>query len=130
MPIAVRLWLGWAIVLLAVTGVLLGRIVEFVDFSQRAPFSILGLFMMAELAVVIFGVTTALQRKRIAHRFAFIIAALPVPILAGLPPPLLEMPPAAAGGWYLVFVPLGLIVSAVLVAGLLRPAARAWFSED
>jgi len=130
MPIAIRLWFGWAFVLLAVTGLLLGRIVEFVDFSQRAPFSLLGLFMMAELAVVIFGVTTALQRKRIAHRFAFVIAALPVPILAGLPPPLLAMEPQAANGWYLLFIPLGLVVSGVLVAGLLRPAARAWFSED
>ena len=130
MPLAVRLWFGWALVLLAVTGLLLGRIVEFADFSKRAPFSLLGLFMMAELAVVIFGVTTALQRKRIAHRLALVIAALPVPILAGLPPALLAMPARAANGWYLVFVPLGLIVSAVLVVGLLRPSARAWFSED
>lgn len=130
MPLAIRLWFGWAIVLLAVTGLLLPRIVAFVDFSQRAPFSLLGLFMMAELAVVIFGVTTALQRKRVAHRIAFLIAALPAPILAGLPPALLEMPTDAAAGWYLVFVPLGLLLTAVLVAGLLRPSARAWFSED
>jgi hypothetical protein len=130
MPFSVRLWFGWAIVLLAVTGLLLPRIIAFVDFSERAPFSLLGLFMMAELAVVIFGVTTALQRKRVAHRLAVVIAALPAPILGGLPPALLDMPPDAAVGWYLVFVPVGLVLSATLVAGLLRPSARAWFSED
>src|SRR5918999_5853806 len=111
MPTAVRLWFAWAFVLLALTGLLLGRIVEFVDFSERAPFSLLGIFMMVELAVVLFGITTALQRKRIAHRFAIGIAFLPVPVLAGPPPILLEMPPAAANGWYLVTVPIGLVLT-------------------
>jgi hypothetical protein len=129
-PLVVRLWFGWAFLLLAVTGLLLGRIVEFIDFSERAPFSLLGIFMMLELAAVLFGITVALQRKRIAHRFAVAIAALPVPILAGLPPALLDMPPDAANGWYALFVPIGLIISVILIAGLLRPAARAYFSED
>jgi hypothetical protein len=129
MPFAVRLWFAWAFVLLAITGLLLGRIVEFVDFSPRAPFSLLGIFMMAELAVLLFGITVALQRKRIAHRVALVIAMLAVPILAGLPPPLLDLPSAAAGGWYALFVPLGAAVSIGLVVGLLRPAARGWFSE-
>jgi len=129
MPLAVRLWFGWAFVLLAVTGLLLGRIVEFIDFSERAPFSILGIFMMIELAAVLFGITVALQRKRIAHRFAVGIALLPVPILAGLPPVLLEMPSTAANGWFLLAAPIGLVISVVLVAGLLRAPARAYFSE-
>jgi hypothetical protein len=71
-----------------------------------------------------------MQRKRIGHRFAIGISALAVPILAGLPPALFRMEPAAANGWYLVTVPLGLVISAVLVVGLLRPAARDWFTED
>ena len=128
-PLAVTLWFGWAFLLLAITGLMLGRIVEFIDFSERAPFSLLGIFMMIELALVLFGLTTALQRKRIAHRFAIGIALLPVPILAGLPPILLDMPPAASNGWYLLTVPIGLIISAVLVAGLLRASSRAFFSE-
>jgi hypothetical protein len=128
-PLAVTLWFGWAFLLLAITGVLLGRIVEFIDFSERAPFSLLGIFMMVELALVLFGLTTALQRKRIAHRFAIGIALLPVPILAGLPPVLLDMPPAAANGWYLLTVPIGALISLVLVIGLLRPSSRAYFSE-
>jgi hypothetical protein len=129
MPLAVRLWFAWAFALLAITGLLLGRIVQFVDFSERAPFSLLGIFMMLELAAVIFGITVALQRKRIAHRFALGIAALPIPILAGLPPILLDMPPTAAGGWYLLMVPIGALVTLVLIGGLLRGASRAWFAE-
>ena len=129
-PLGVLLWFGWAFLLLVETGLFLGRIVEFVDFSPRAPFSLLGIFMMLELAGVLFGITLALQRKRIAHRLALGIALLPVPMLAGLPPALLRMPAAAANGWYLLFVPIGLALSAVLVAGLLRPRARAYFSED
>lgn len=129
MPIAVRLWFAWAFSLLAITGLLLGRIVEFIDFSERAPFSLLGIFVMVELAAVLFGITVALQRKRIGHRFAIGIALLPVPILAGLPPILLEMPPVAANGWYTLTVPIGVIISVALLIGLLRPPARAWFSE-
>lgn len=128
-PTPVRVWFAWAFALLALTGLLLGRIVEFIDFSERAPFSLLGIFMMIELAAVLFGITTALQRKRIAHRFAIGIALLPVPIMAGLPPALLEFPPEAANGWYLLMVPLGALISLVLVIGLLRPSARAYFSE-
>lgn len=128
-PVAVRVWFAWAFGLLAITGLLLGRIVQFIDFSERAPFSILGIFMMLELAAVLFGVTTALQRKKIAHRFAVGIAFLPVPILAGLPPVLLDFPPQAANGWYLLTVPLGALLTVGLVVGLLRPAARDYFSE-
>lgn len=129
MPLSVRLWFGWAFVLLALTGLLLGRIVEFIDFSERAPFSLLGIFMMVELALVLFGITVALQRKRIAHRFAIGIALLAVPVLAGLPPPLLDFPTQAANGWYALTVPIGAVVSIVLLVGLLRSPARAWFSE-
>ena len=129
MPLAVRLWFVWAFAVLVVTGLLMGRIVEFIDFSERAPFSLLGIFMMVELAAVIFGITVALQRKRIAHRFAIGIAILAIPILAGLPPVLLDMPTAAANGWYLLMVPLGAVISIALVGGLLRSGSRAWFSE-
>lgn len=129
MPLAVRLWFVWAFAVLVVTGLLMGRIVEFIDFSERAPFSLLGIFMMIELAAVIFGITVALQRKRIAHRFAIGIAILPIPILAGLPPVLLDMPAAATNGWYLLMVPVGAVISIALVVSLLRSGPRAWFSE-
>jgi hypothetical protein len=129
-PLPVRLWFGWAFALLAVSGLLLPQIIAFVDFSERAPFSLLGIFMMAELAAVLFGITVALQRKRIGHRFAIGIAALAVPMLAGLPPALFRMEPAAANGWYAAAIPIGLLISVVLIVGLLRPSARAWFIED
>lgn len=130
MPFAVRLWFIWAFALLAITGILLPRIIEFVDFSQKAPFSLLGIFMMLELAALLFGITVAMQRKRIAHRFAIGIAILAAPILAGLPPILLDFPPDATAGWQALFVPAGLLISVVLIVGLLRPGSRAYFSED
>ncbi len=129
-PLPVLLWFVWAFFLLASTGLLLGRIIEFVDFSQRAPFSLLGIFMMLEIAALLFAITTALQRKRIAHRFAVVVAGLAVPMLAGLPPVLLGFPAQAATGWATLFVPVGLAISAGLIIGLLRPASRAYFSED
>ena len=130
MPIGVRLWFIWAFLLLAGTGILLPRIIEFVDFSERAPFSLLGIFMMVELAALLFGITVAMQRKRIGHRFAIGIAILAAPMLAGLPPILLDFPPKAAAGWQALFVPVGLAISIVLVVALLRPRSRAYFSED
>lgn len=130
MPLGVRLWFVWAFSLLAITGILLPRIIEFVDFSAKAPFSLLGIFMMLELAALLFGITVAMQRKRIALRFAIGIAVLAAPILAGLPPILLNFPPEAVAGWQGLFVPLGLLISLVLVIGLLRPGSRAYFSED
>jgi hypothetical protein len=129
-PWPVRLWFVWAFALLAISGLLLPRIIGFVDFSEGAPFSLLGIFMMLELAAVLFGITVAMQRKRIGHRFAIGIAVLAVPILAGLPPAVFGMEPAAANGWYALTVPLGLVISVVLVAGLFRSSARAWFNED
>jgi hypothetical protein len=86
--------------------------------------------MMLETAVVIFGITVALQRKKIAWRMAIVIALLAAPFLAGLPPAVLSFDATAAAGWYTLFVPVGLVISLVLLVGLLRPGARAYFSED
>jgi hypothetical protein len=113
-----------------ITGLLLPRIIAFVDFSERAPFSLLGILMMAELAVVFFGLTLVLQHKRAGFGFAIGISLLPVPILAGLIPLLLAMPPQAAAGWTTLMIPVGLAMSALLIITLTRPAARAWFTED
>ena len=129
-PIGVKLWFAWAFLLLAGTGILLPRIIKFVDFSERAPFSLLGIFMMLELAALLFGITVAMQRKRIGHRFAIGIAVLAAPMLAGLPPILLDLPPEATAGWQALFIPVGLVISIVLVVALLRPRSRAYFSED
>jgi len=129
-PWPVRLWFVWAFALLALTGLLLPKIIAFTDFSEKAPFSLLGIFMMAELAAVLFGITVVMQRKRIGLRFALGIAILAIPMLAGLPPALFRMEPSAANGWYALTVPIGFVVTVVLVIALLRPSARAWFIED
>lgn len=129
-PWGVRAWFAWAFALLAITGIFLPQIIEFVDFSAKAPFSLLGIFMMFELAILLFGITVAMQRKKIGLRFAIGIAVLAAPILAGLPPVLLDLPPKSAAGWQALFIPIGLAITAVLVVWLLRPASRAYFSED
>jgi hypothetical protein len=129
-PWPIRLWFAWAFALLAMTGLLLPKIIAFTDFSEKAPFSLLGIFIMAELAAVLFGITVVMQRKRIGLRFALGIAILAVPMLAGLPPALFRMEPTAANGWYALTVPIGLLITVVLVVALLRPSARGWFIED
>ena len=60
----------------------------------------------------------------------FFIAMLPAPIRAGLVPLLLDMTPAAAAGWASVFLPLGLVLSVILIIALRQPASLAWFNED
>ena len=129
-PWPIRLWFAWAFALLAMTGLLLPKIIAFTDFSEKAPFSLLGIVIMAELAAVLFGITVVMQRKRIGLRFALGIAILAVPMLAGLPPALFRMEPTAANGWYALTVPIGLLITVVLVVALLRPSARGWFIED
>lgn len=123
-------WFVWVGLLLGVTGLLLPRIIAFVDFSEKAPFSLLGLFMMAELAAVLFGLTLVLQHKRAGFGFALGISVLPAPILGGLVPLLLAMPADAAAGWATLMLPLGAAITVVLVASLVRPASRSWFTED
>ena len=86
--------------------------------------------MMFELAVLLFGLTVAMQRKKIGLRFAIGISVLAAPMLAGLPPVLLDFPPEATAGWQALFIPVGLVITVVLVVWLLRPASRAYFSED
>jgi hypothetical protein len=80
------LWFVWAFFLLAVTGLLWAGSSSSSTSASGRPFSLLGIFMMIELAVVLFGITVALQRKRIAHRFAIVIALLPCPCSPGCPP--------------------------------------------
>jgi hypothetical protein len=123
-------WFVWVAVLLGLTGLLLPRIIAFVDFSEKAPFSLLGLFMMAELAAVLFGLTLVLQHKRAGFGFALGISLLPAPILAGLVPVALAMPADAAAGWTTLMLPIGAAISVILIAGLARQAARSWFTEN
>jgi hypothetical protein len=123
-------WFVWVALLLGLTGLLLPRIIAFVDFSEKAPFSLLGLFMMAELAAVLFGLTLVLQHKRAGFGFALGISLLPAPILAGLVPVALAMPADAAAGWTTLMLPIGAAISVILIAGLARQATRSWFTEN
>jgi hypothetical protein len=116
MPGGIRLFLLYALLILAAVGVALPRIVE---LAVNVPISFEGVVAMILLAYTIFTTTLVLQRKEAARVLALGLASLTVPAV-----PLLLLG--------------GLVVQAVFVAafaallfrGLLSPAARGWLSES
>ncbi|MFI5261652.1 MAG: hypothetical protein ACHQZR_03740 [Candidatus Limnocylindrales bacterium] len=116
MPNGVRVFFVYALVILAILGLTLPLIVA--EASSDVPISPLGVVWMALLAYLIFTMTLVLQRKQAAFGLSMGLVTLVVPLI-----PLLALVAGVPG---LVFaVVLGLI----LLRGLLRPEARAWFSE-
>ena len=120
MPFAVRLFLGYAIVILVVIGLSLRFVV---DQAISAPVSPIGVVVMALLAYTIFTTTLVYQRKEASRGLAIGLASLTVP---GVP---LAWFTFANG-------PLGIVVAvvvAILAFGLLRgltaPSTRAWLNE-
>jgi hypothetical protein len=115
MPAGIRLFLAYAIVLLAGIGIALPYVV---DLAISAPVSFPGLLVMILLAYTIFTTTLVLQRKEAARRFALGLASLTVP----------TVPLLALGGQ-----PIAALIVAVLAVflfrGLLRPAVRAYLNE-
>jgi hypothetical protein len=115
MPGGIRLFLLYALLILAAVGVALPRIVE---LAVNVPISFEGVVAMILLAYTIFTTTLVLQRKEAARVLALGLASLTVPAI-----PLLLLG--------------GLVVQAVFVAafaallfrGLLSPTVRAWLSE-
>jgi len=115
MPAVVRVFLGYAILILGVIGLSLRFVV---DQAVAAPVSLLGIVVMALLAYDIFTVTLVLQRKAAARLLAIGLSSLTLPAI-----PLLLL----AG-----MLPLALLVAALgllLFRGLNGPPARAWLSE-
>jgi len=116
MPGGVRLFLLYALLILAAIGVALPRIVE---LAVAVPVSFEGLVAMILLAYTIFTTTLVLQRKEAARTLALGLATLTVPAI-----PLLLLG--------------GLVVQAVFVAafaallfrGLLSAPTRAWLNES
>jgi hypothetical protein len=115
MPGGIRLFLLYALLILAAVGVALPRIVE---LAVNVPISFEGVVAMILLAYTIFTTTLILQRKEAARVLALGLASLTLPAI-----PLLLLG--------------GLVVQAVFVAsfaallfrGLLSPAVRGWLSE-
>ena len=115
MPAGIRLFLVYALVLLAGIGLSLRYVV---DLAISAPVSFPGIVVMVLLAYTIFTTTLVLQRKQAARGFALGLASLMVPAI----------PVLVLGGQVAVGLAAALF-AALLFRGLLRPAVRAYLSE-
>jgi hypothetical protein len=115
MPPVVVVFLGYALLILAVIGLSLRFVV---DLAVAAPVSPVGLVVMALLAYDIFTITLVLQRKEAARLLALGLSSLTLPAI-----PLL----ALSG-----MLPIALLAAALgilLLRGLAGAQARAWLSE-
>jgi len=116
MPGGIRLFLLYALVLLAAIGLSLRYVI---DLAIGAPVSGPGVVVMVLLAYTIFTTTLILQRKQAARGLAIGLASLTIPavlLLATSPVP--------------VAAPLFMAaLSVLLFRGLLRPEVRAYLNE-
>ena len=120
MPAGVRLFLGYALAILAAIGLSMRWVI---DMAVDVPVSLPGLVDMVLLAYTIFTISLVLERRQPAYGLALGLSSLTIPgvplawlTLAGLPA---QVP-----------VTLGLgFLAAALFHGLTRPVARAFFSE-
>jgi hypothetical protein len=116
MPGGIRLFLGYALLILAGIGLSLRSVV---DLAISTPVSFEGLVVMILLAYTIFTTTLVLQRKQAARGLALGLVSLTIPLV-----PLLALS--------------GLFVAAIFVAalalllfrGLLRPEVRSYLNEQ
>jgi len=116
MPGGIRLFLVYALVILAGIGVSLRWVI---DQAIGAPVSGPGVVVMVLLAYTVFTTTLVLQRKQAARGLALGLASLTLPLVLyllalGLLPPTIFF--AALAG--------------LLFRGLLRDEVRAYLSED
>ena len=115
MPGGIRLFLVYALLILAGIGVSLRYVV---DLAISSPVSFEGLVVMILLAYTIFTTTLVLQRKQAARGLALGLASLVIPLVPLL---LLGGLPVQA----LFVAALGLL----LFRGLLRPEVRTYLDE-
>jgi hypothetical protein len=116
MPGGIRLFLVYALVLLALIGLSLRYVI---DLAIGAPVSGPGVVVMVLLAYTIFTTTLVLQRKHASRGLALGLASLTLPLVlyllvAGLIP-------------QTIFIAA---LAALLFRGLLRPEVRAYLSEE
>ena len=116
MPGGIRLFLVYALVLLALIGLSLRYVI---DLAIGAPVSPTGVVVMVLLAYTIFTTTLVLQRKQASRGLALGLASLTLHLLlyllvAGLIP-------------HTIFVAA---LAALLFRGLLRPEVRAYLNEE
>ena len=115
MPGGIRLFLAYALVILAGIGLSLRFVV---DQAISAPVSPLGLLVMVLLAYTIFTITLVLQRKQASRTLAIGLASLTVPLV-----PLLIVSSLLVEAVFITA--LGIL----LFRGLLRPEVRAYLNQ-
>lgn len=116
MPGGIRLFLAYALVILALIGLSLRFVV---DMAIGAPVSPTGVVVMVLLAYTIFTTTLVIQRKQAARGLALGLASLTLPLIPYL--------------LLLGLIPHTIFVSALailLFRGLLGAPARAWLNEE
>jgi hypothetical protein len=115
MPGGVRIFLGYAFLVLGVIGLSLRWVV---DQAISAPVSLPGVVVMILLAYTIFTTTLVIQRKEASRTLALGLSTLTIPAVPLL---LLAAQPVAA----LVAAAL----AGLLFFGLTLPEVRTWLSE-
>jgi hypothetical protein len=115
MPSGVRIFLGYAFLILGLIGVSLRWVV---DQAISAPISLPGVVAMVLLAYTIFTTTLVLQRKEASRGLALGLSTLTIP---AIPLALLAAQP--------LFAVIVAGLAALLFTGLTRPQVRAWLNE-
>jgi hypothetical protein len=115
MPAGIRLFLIYAVLILAGIGVSLRFVI---DLAIGAPVSGPGVVVMVLLAYTIFTTTLVLQRKEASRGLALGLASLTLPLVPYL---------LAVG--LLVHAVFAAALAALLFRGLLRPEVRIYLSE-
>ena len=115
MPGGIRLFLVYALVILAGIGISLRSVV---DTAISSPVSLEGVVVMVLLAYTIFTTTLVLQRKQAARGLALGLASLTILLV-----------PLLALGQLVVQAVFVAALGILLFRGLLRPEVRAYLSE-
>ena len=115
MPGGVRIFLGYAFLILGLIGLSLRWVV---DQAISTPISPVGVVVMVLLAYTIFTTTLVLQRKQASRGLALGLATLTIP---AVPLALLAGQPAGAL--------IAALLAGLLFFGLTRPEVRGWLNE-
>ncbi len=115
MPGGVRIFLGYAFLILGLLGLSLRWVV---DQAISAPISPVGVVAMVLLAYTIFTTTLVLQRKEASRGLALGLSTLTIP---AVPLALLAAQPAGAL--------IAAALAGLLFFGLTRPEVRGWLNE-
>jgi hypothetical protein len=115
MPGGVRIFLGYAFLVLGLIGLSLRFVV---DQAISAPISLPGVVVMVLLAYTIFTTTLVLQRKEASRVLALGLSTLTLPAI-----PLLLLGAQPVGALLVG------AMAALLFFGLTRPDVRTWLNE-